>query len=637
MRNLDINNEITRKRTFYYVGRESNKKVEHYILINKTSELIVILEDGKEVASLFNKKVFSDEMDKYTVSIAGDETKLSDFLGSEKGRILDNVESIGSSSKNKLESIMYNNRVYHEIKATKVNCPYALEKVKTMTYMSYNDADVEYSDSYKTQKLETIPVEAIYENFLIKKSGNSYVRKYERPLTDENGKKVKDEEGNDVMRPYNFSWAKDKDYRILQKEEDILEFIDGLSKTEELVGFDTETTGLKVHKFKTDHLVGICMSYEDNSGVYFPTDHKLFDNVEMGTEKLLELLKPYCDSNSPLRKDLVLHNGGFDWKVMKMYGWDLNITHDTLILQALNRISSAKYMLGLKGIASHVLKVDTIDLGDIFYKLTKEDKEGGIMDFRYIPYDIVELYGGADADFPRLIFKHMQENWDEKLNYIYNIEINAIKAIASQEYEGVRIDLGTFKTLEEGAKKRLTELTEEIYEIAGKTFNIESSTQKSLILYGDMGVPKVARFKTKSGYSTGKDMMEHFADIKDENGDAKYPIIEKLQEFSKVSQRLKLFYTKIPKMEDRGHLFPSYMQMGTESGRLSSNSPNLQQTEPSSRTAMLPTSDDYYFLICDYSQVEYRLSAGLNGEKKVIDFFSGNPEADYHIMGATRF
>src|SRR5699024_435352 len=264
--------------------------------------------------------------------------------------------------------------------------------------------------------------------------------------------------------------------------------------------------------------------------------------------RLLDLLKPYCDSNSSLRKDLVLHNGGFDWKVMKMYGWDLNITHDTLILQALNRISSAKYMLGLKGIASHVLKVDTIDLGDIFYKLTDEDKSGGIMDFRYIPYDIVELYAGADADFPRLIFKYMQENWDEELNYIYNLEINTIKAVASQEYNGVRIDLDKFKQLEESAKKRLLELTDEIYEMAGKTFNIETSSQKAELFYDDLGVPKLPRFKTKSGYSTGKDVMEHFSSILDENGEKKYPIIDKIQEYSTISQKLKLFYTKIPKM-----------------------------------------------------------------------------------------
>lgn len=632
MRNLDIDNTITRKRTFYYRGEEDNKVVEHFVLINKSSELVVILEDGLEVASIFSKKVFSDEQDKYSVQIAGDEAKVSNFLKSDKGRVLDNVSSIGSTSKNKLETIEYDNRVYREIKATKVNCPYDLGKVKTMTYLKYNDAEVDYSESYKQQKLETLPIEALTENFLIKKKGNSYVRVYERTLLDDSGKKVKDENGKDVLRPYNFSWAKDKDYRILTKEDEILEFIEGLSQTEEIVGFDTETTGLKVHKFKTDHLVGICMSYEDNSGVYFPIDHKLFDNVEIGRERLLELLKPYCDSNSSLRKDLVLHNGGFDWKVMKMYGWDLNITHDTLILQALNRISSAKYMLGLKGIASHVLKVDTIDLGDIFYKLTDEDKSGGIMDFRYIPYDIVELYAGADADFPRLIFKYMQENWDEELNYIYNLEINTIKAVASQEYNGVRIDLDKFKQLEESAKKRLLELTDEIYEMAGKTFNIESSSQKAELFYDDLGVPKLPRFKTKSGYSTGKAVMEHFSSILDENGEKKYPIIDKIQEYSTISQKLKLFYTKIPKMEDRGHLFPSYMQMGTESGRLSSNSPNLQQTEPSSRQAMLPTSDDYYFLICDYSQVEYRLSAGLNGEKKVVDFFSNNPEADYHIL-----
>lgn len=629
LRNLDVENNIMRKRTFHYKGEEDGKQVEIFNLINATTELVVYLEDGVEVASIFNRKKFNGERDIYNLEIFGDLGKISEFLEDGLGKLEDKVKGI--NAKKGMDTISFNGRLYQEIRATKQNCPYPLSKVRTLEYIKHNDTKNEYSESFKMDKLTTLPFDAVKNNYKYVKSGNTYKKQFGDPIK-EDGKIKKDENGNTEYIPYDFSWIIKKNYRILTTDEEIYEYLEGLEKTDEIVGFDTETTGLKVHKYKTDKLVGICMSYEEDAGVYFPLDHKTFDNVDMGAEKFLEILKPYCDTDSPKRKDLILHNGGFDWKVMRMYGWDLNVVHDTMILQSLQNIASNKHILSLKGVASDVLKLDTLDLGDIFYKLTKEEKQDGLMDFRYMSYDLARVYCGFDADAPRLLFKIIEEKWDSDLDYIYALEMNVLKVVASQEYEGMRVDLDIMKELEDEAMKRKKELIEEIYEIAGEKFKISSNDQKQYILYEKMGLPKISRFKTKSGYATDAAMMDYFSDMVDDNGNKKYPIIEKLQEYSKVSQRLNLFYQKIPLMEDKGHIFPNYKQLGTESGRLSSNSPNLQQTEPQARKSMLPTSEDYYFLICDYSQVEYRLSAGMHGEKKVVDFFKSNPEADYHKM-----
>src|SRR5699024_4064456 len=119
---------------------------------------------------------------------------------------------------------------------------------------------------------------------------------------------------------------------------------------------------------------------------------------------------------------------------------------------------------------------------------------------------------------------------------------------------------------------------------------------------------------------------------KDKNGDQKYPIAEYLQKYSKVQKLIDSFYGKIPKLVVDRYIFTDYNQMGTGTGRVSNSKPNLQQTEPTSRMAMLPESDDYYFLICDYSQVEYRVMAVMGKEEKVVKFFRDNAEADYHTM-----
>lgn len=463
-----------------------------------------------------------------------------------------------------------------------------------------------------------------------------------------------------MQEEHDLSWAERKNYRILIDDDEILEWIDGLSKTEEIVGFDTETSGLHVNRSGRDVLTGICMSYEDHSGVYFPIRQKRYENVRMGEKRLLELLQPYCDKKSPKAKNLVTHNGLFDWKVMKTYGWSLNIVYDTMIRQSIKQISSAQNVMKLKGMAKRVLGLDVVELEDMYEKRTKRDfkmvydavhsgasideitrfkfrvlieKQKDLMDFRYACREFSELYGCADADFPRLIHKEMDKEWDSKLDFIYRLEIAIIPALGEQEFYGVYTKEEGIHALYEGAKTEQVELEQKIYETAGKEFKISSPQQKVKLLFEDMKIPTKPRYKTKSGgWSTDKDTLKDIAQYTDNDGNPRYPIIPLLQRYSKVSTLLSNFYSKLPKLIVDGFLFPSYNSNKAETGRLTCSNPNIQQTEPATRKYMIPESDEYYFLICDYSQVEYRLMAGLSGEMKVVNFFRENPEADYHIL-----
>lgn len=468
---------------------------------------------------------------------------------------------------------------------------------------------------------------------------------------------------NVMQEEHDLSWAEKKNYRILIEDDEILEWIEGLKKTDEIVGFDTETSGLHVNRTGRDVLTGICMSYEDHAGVYFPIRQKRYENVRMGEERLLSLLRPYCDKASPLAKPLVTHNGLFDWKAMKKYGWSLNIVYDTMIRQTIKQISSAKNVMKLKGMAKHVLGLDVVELEDMYeartlrdVKMVQEAVRSGasideitrfklrlpfekskdlkdLMDFRYACREFSELYGCADADFPRLIHKKMDEEWDSKLDFIYRLEIAVIPALGEQEYYGVYTNEEGIHSLYEDAKEEQTALEQEIYRIAGREFTITSPQQKVKLLFEDMKIPTKPRYKTKKGgWSTDKDTLKDIAQYKDNNGNPRYPIIPPLQRYTKVTTLINNFYSKLPKLIVDGFLFPSYNSNKAETGRLTCSNPNIQQTEPATRKYMIPESDEYYFLICDYSQVEYRLMAGLSGEMKVVNFFRSNPEADYHIL-----
>lgn len=461
------------------------------------------------------------------------------------------------------------------------------------------------------------------------------------------------------------SWLKKKNYRVLTDTEDIMEWLDGLDKTEEIVGFDTETTGLLMNSSRKDIIVGICMSYEDNAGVYFPLNHIRMDNVEMGIDEFIKLLKPYVDKRSKKRKKLVTHNGGFDWRVMKSLDIYLNIVFDTFLRYSLMQIDDSKNIMGLKPMAQKMLGIDVIELTDMYVKKSPVDVESvkeavfeqGLpvnsvtkyklerangwedlqYDFRFAPYDFVEVYGSADADFPRLIHKMLDKKWDKALDMVYNIEIGVIPAIGEQEYYGVKAIEEEFVRLNEITLKKLEVLEKDIYSLVGRKFDVSSPQQKSKVLFEDFQCPKLERFKTKTGsYGSGKGVLETLGGYKTKDGSPMYPVVDLFSKHTKLSKLVSSFYGKLPQLIHDGHLYPSYMSMGAETGRFSCSKPNLQQTEPTSRNYMVCDSDEYYFMICDYSQVEYRIMAGLSQEKKVIDFFSNNPEADYHIMGATR-
>ena len=460
------------------------------------------------------------------------------------------------------------------------------------------------------------------------------------------------------------SWTKNKNYRILTDTAEIMDWVEGLKNTTEIVGFDTETSGLLANSSKKDTLVGICMSYEDNAGVYFPLEHINIENVAMGKEAFIDLIRPYIDFYSPLKKPLVGHNLNFDWKVMRMHDIYLNVVYDTFHRFSIMNISEAKGNAGLKKIAHDKLGVDVIELTDMYaprtakdvasvkdavfnqglscneitrYKLLNAENFKDLQyDFRFAPKDFVEIYGSADADFPRLIHKMMDDEWDSDLDMIYQIEIGVVPALGEQEYYGVFAHKDEFERLAKETEDEIKELEQLIYQEAGEVFKISSSQQKAEILFEKMGCPKLPRFKTKTGWSTDKNTMEALEKYKNPDGTPMYPIVTYLQKYAKKQTLLSSFYSKLPKLIHADHLYASYKQMGAETGRISCSQPNLQQTEPSCRSYMTVDSDEYYFLVCDYSQVEYRLMAGMSGEKKVVDFFTQNPEADYHIMGTTR-
>lgn len=428
------------------------------------------------------------------------------------------------------------------------------------------------------------------------------------------------------------TWMKERNYRIVNTEEDLIEYAERLKATKSIVGFDTETSGLRINRFALDHpnrdnLVGICLSIEDKEGIYIPIRQAKFNNLD---EKfVMDTLQPYLCSKGEFKRDLVTHYGSFDWKVMYAYGWDLNITDDTYILQYLIDVREANAVKKLKVMSEKILGLQMIDLED-FFPSVRGGKRGNIQ-FSLLPYESVRHYGPVDSDVTRELYFHLRPKLPADMNLVYGTEIDLLKRLGKVEYYGIKIDIQKMIEIKESTAIEKIELEKTIYEMAGETFNINSGPQLARIMFDKLGYP--SHGVTASGErSTGKDVLNQLSMDRNKDGSLTHPFAAMILDYKKKEKLLNSFLDKLLRENVEGYIFPKYNQAGTQSGRISGNNPNLQQTSGAIRELFIPDSDDYYFLVVDYSQVEYRIMAGLANQEDLVAFFRDNPEADFHIM-----
>lgn len=429
---------------------------------------------------------------------------------------------------------------------------------------------------------------------------------------------------------YNLDWLESKNYRILNTKEDFEEYLERLEAYDGIVGFDTETTGLKINRFpvghpERDYLVGICLSIEDNEGVYIPIKQRYFDNLDEGY--VIEKLKPYIDKKGEKKKSLGTHGGKFDFKVMYTYGVWLNIENDSYILQYM--LTNGNFKLGGNGLKELALKefgMDMIDLEDHFFPVRGKKAD---INFSVLPYDNVKAYAPADADATRMLIMKKLKELPASMRFLYWVEIELMKYIGRMEYYGIKLDIEKLVEQKKAAEKGLEEARQRIIDAVGHEFNVESVKELTQVLYDELGY-KVFAWTDKGAPSTSKLALELLSKEVDSEGRPRYPVAGLILEYRKVSQLLSGFLKKMLNENIDGYVFPLYNQAGTDSGRISCKEPNLQQTPGRNREVIIPDSDDYYFIVVDYSQVEYRIMAGIANEVEVVESFK-DPDADHHI------
>ncbi len=222
----------------------------------------------------------------------------------------------------------------------------------------------------------------------------------------------------------------------------------------------------------------------------------------------------------------------------------------------------------------------------------------------------------------------LEEN--EQISLLTEMELPLAEVLAKMEIQGIYANKETLEVIGQENEERLSVLTKEIYDLAGEEFNINSTKQLGVILFEKLNLPHGK--KTKTGYSTAVDVLEGLAPIA--------PVVAKILEYRQVS-KVQSTYVKglIPQIAEDGKIHTRYVQDLTQTGRLSSVDPNLQnipvrlEEGRKIRKAFVP-SENSTLLSSDYSQVELRVLAHVAQDPNLIAAFK--EDADIHTSTAMR-
>lgn len=213
-----------------------------------------------------------------------------------------------------------------------------------------------------------------------------------------------------------------------------------------------------------------------------------------------------------------------------------------------------------------------------------------------------------------------------------DIEWPVIPVLARMEYKGIQLDSAYLVNFAEELKDSISDLEQQIYGHADQEFNIASPQQLSEVLFTKLQLPTTGIKKGKTGYSTAANELDKLRPL--------HPVIDLITQYREVTKLMSTYVETLPKQVDKeGRLHTTFSLTVAQTGRLSSNDPNLQniptRTELGNRirTAFV-TKPGYVLVSADYSQFELRLAAVLANDQELIDMF--NRDVDIHTATAAQ-
>ena len=394
-----------------------------------------------------------------------------------------------------------------------------------------------------------------------------------------------------------------------------------------IVAFDTETSSLEPH---SADLIGLSLAASTTEVWYLPFGHRepsrdLFEapmNAEPVHAPVLNL--PPIDSVecTPIRELLgdpavpkAGHNLKYDVQVLRRAGVAVaGLAYDSMLASFV--LNPSRRSHGIDALALECLGQRMTQYTDLAGKGKTE------IPFAEVEVEKAAAYCGADSATVLALRDTFATELEQHqlLPLLETIEMPLVPVLVDMEWAGVRIDGTRFAELGQSLGHDLDLLSQDIQRAAGgKELNINSPKQLAVILFEQLGLPVLK--KTKTGPSTDAEVLEQLADMGHE--------LPRLILGYRELQKLKSTYVDVLPLRvnrETGRIHTSYNQVGAQTGRLSSNDPNLQNIPVRSprgegiRRGFIPAAGSK-FVVADYSQIELRLMAHLSGDPAFIEAF----------------
>ncbi|CUA78794.1 DNA polymerase I [Anoxybacillus suryakundensis] len=234
----------------------------------------------------------------------------------------------------------------------------------------------------------------------------------------------------------------------------------------------------------------------------------------------------------------------------------------------------------------------------------------------------------AIASLKETYIHELKQN--EQFELLIHLELPLTFILAQMEFYGVKVDVNRLQDMGKEFAAQLQQIEQRIYELAGTTFNINSPKQLGTILFEKLQLPVVK--KTKTGYSTSADVLEKLAPY--------HEIIEQILHYRQLGKLQSTYVEGLMKVvrKDTGKVHTIFQQALTQTGRLSSTEPNLQnipiriEEGRKIRQAFVPSFDDWVIFSADYSQIELRVLAHIANDENLIVAF--HHDLDIHTKTA---
>jgi len=376
----------------------------------------------------------------------------------------------------------------------------------------------------------------------------------------------------------------------------------------ELVAFDTETSSLNEMRAE---VVGLSFSVTPGEACYIPLAHSYADAPEqLPLNEVLAKLKPWFEN--PNAKKLGQHIK-YDRHVMANHGIEVKgYAHDTMLQSYVLEVHKPH---GLASLAERHVGRKGLSYEDLCGKGAHQ-----------IPFSQVDVarateYSCEDSDMTldvhHVLWPRLQT--DEKLQSIYQLEMDSSEALYRIERNGVLIDAPTLAAQSHALGQRILQLENDAYEIAGQPFNLASPKQLGEIFFDKLGLPVIKKTAT-GARSTDEEVLEKLAED--------YPLPAKILEHRSLSKLKGTYTDKLAQMAvpRTGRVHTHYAQAVAVTGRLSSNDPNLQNipirtAEGRKVREAFVAPEGCVIASADYSQIELRIMAHISGDEALVKAF----------------